>query len=208
VIFGTARARLLLLSAALAIVSTFPFVRSASAIELSISGSTVTVSGSIEQGDEFKFQDFIKAAGAGRVTTLRLDSGGGNIGSAGVMAHLIRGAGMTTLVDAARNKCASACTILFAAGVRRLYLNADGFASGVVACQGFRGLGFHQGASPGHSSGSRYSGVGTAQMIGLLYEFGASSAASLIDNSSPETVYRPSAQKALELGIATLTRGS
>jgi hypothetical protein len=192
----------------LAIVGAFSFSKCAGAVELSMSGSTVTISGSIQQGDEFKFQDFIKGAGPGRVTTLRLDSGGGNIASAGVMAHLIRSAGMTTLVDAAHSKCASACTILFAAGVRRLYLNADGFASGVVTCQGFRGLGFHQGASPGGSGASRYSGVGTAQMIGLLYEFGASSAASLIDNSSPDTVYRPSAQKALELGIATIIRGS
>jgi hypothetical protein len=203
-----AAGRLFLLFAALTLVSCFSLPSNASAVELSMSGSTVTISGSIQQGDEFKFQDFIKGAGAGRVTTLRLDSGGGNIASAGVMAHFIRSAGMTTLVDASRNKCASACTILFAAGVRRLYLNADSFASGVVACQGFRGLGFHQGANPGGSGASRYSGVGTAQMIGLLYEFGASSAASLIDNSSPDTVYRPSAQRALELGIATIIRGS
>ena len=178
----------------------------AGAVELSVSGSSITISGSISPGDEYKFQEFLKSAG--RVTTVHLDSGGGNISTAGVMARLIRSQGLATMVDASRQKCASACTLLFAAGVRRYYLNAGSLTGGVVACQGFRGLGFHQGASPGHSGASRYSGEGTAEMIGLLYELGASRAASLIDNSAPDSVYRPSEQRALELGIATHIRGS
>jgi hypothetical protein len=178
----------------------------AGAVELSASGSSMTVSGSINQGDEFQFEEFLKKAGA--ITTVRLDSGGGNIYSAGVMARLIRSRGMTTVVDASRQKCASACTILFAAGVRRYYLNAASLGGGLVACQGFRGLGFHQGASPRRTGASRYSGEGTAQMIALLYEFGASSAAGLIDNSSPDSVYRPSESQAIQLGIATHVRGS
>jgi hypothetical protein len=181
--------------------------QSAGAVELAVSGSTLMLSGPIVQGDEYKFRDFLKDAGAGRVTTIRLDSGGGNIFAAGAIARIIRGAGLTTVVDASRSKCASACTILFAAGVRRLYLNADGLEGGVVACQGFRGLGYHQGASPGMAASNRYSGAGTAEMISLIYEMGASSAAGLIDNSTPDSVYRPSTQKALELGIATHTRG-
>ncbi len=205
-VIAKARRGLGIICAALAVSAISMSAQRAGAGELSLSGSSITISGSINPGDEYKFKEFLKSAGP--VTTVHLDSGGGNIFAAGVMAHLIRSQGLTTVVDASRQKCASACTILFAAGVRRYYLNSASLAGGVVACQGFRGLGFHQGASPGLSGVGRYSGEGTAEMIGLLYEFGASSAAGLIDNSSPESVYRPSEQRALQLGIATNIRGS
>ncbi len=63
-------------------------------------------------------------------------------------------AGLVTVVDASRDSCNSACTGLFAAGVRRLYLNA-GFPDGAAVKTG---LGFHEGNAPQQSGGRGYSG--------------------------------------------------
>jgi hypothetical protein len=172
----------------------------AEACEMSVSGSMLTISGEIRQGDEFRFRDFLKELGTVRVVSL--NSGGGDIISAGEIGRQVRAAQLTTVVDAARQVCASSCTIIFAGGLRRIYLHAER-VGGLARHAGFKGLGFHQGSEPGMFGHMVYSGSGTSAMIALYNELGVPNAAHLVDSSSPETIYGLSASRALALGIAT-----
>ena len=168
---------------------------------VSVKGDVALVAGKIIAGDQFKFRDAVVASG-GRVKIVTFDSPGGNILSAGELGRMIRSGGYTTLVDAARQTCASACTLMFAAGVERIYLHAPS-TGGAVATKGFRGLGFHQGSRPGELGGPRYSGVGTGLMIDFYYEFGVPKAASLADAASPTAIFALTGAQALETGFAT-----
>ena len=112
---------------------------------------------------------------------------------------------MSTIVDAARDSCISACTILFAGGQRRLYLNAERVGESPDPSD-FRGLGFHQANHPDQAGPGRYSGEGTAQMKSLYYEFGVPNAATLAKNASPDEVFLITGHEAMAMGIATATR--
>jgi hypothetical protein len=169
----------------------------AQACEMSLAGKDLWLRGHIEAGDHLKFHDFIESAGVGRVSTVHLDSRGGDIYSAGEIARQIRLAGLSTVVDASQHVCASSCTIIFAGGVRRVYRNADR-VGGLSGGQGFKGLGFHEGALA-----ESYSSAATALMISLYQELGVPSAANLVDRASPEAIYGLSGAMAMRLGIAT-----
>jgi hypothetical protein len=168
---------------------------------MSLTGKILSITGEIFKGDEFKFRDFLSAVGA-KVAEVRLNSPGGNIYASGEIGRQIREAGLTTLVDARRDICASACTVLFASGTQRVYLNARG-PEGVMGHEGFRGLGFHQGSIPDQPQQNRYSGDGTAAMIRYFNEFGVPGAAGLVDKAPPERIFAVSGLSALSLGIAT-----
>jgi hypothetical protein len=172
----------------------------AQACELSLAGKALWLRGHIEAGDQLRFHDFIDGAGAGRVSAVHLDSPGGDIYSAGEIAREIRTAGLSTVVDASQHKCASSCTIIFAGGVRRIYLNADR-VGGLSGGRGFKGLGFHEGAIAGEFGG--YSGAATALMVSLYQELGVPGAADLVDRATPEEIYGLSGAMAMRLGIAT-----
>ncbi len=172
------------------------------AIAISKSGNTVTLSGPINPGDEFSFLDFMQA-NAADIRIVNLNSPGGKIDPAIVMARYIRSHGLTTLLDASRAKCASACTVLFAAGTSRHYMSARGLSDGVFNREGFIGLGYHEGNSPQSRSDNRYSGAATAQMISMYYEFGSANAADLITKAPPNKLYRVSGGTAISLGLAT-----
>jgi len=176
------------------------------ACEMSLTGRILSITGEIFKGDEFKFRDFLDSVRA-KAATVRLNSPGGNISASGEIGRQIREAGLTTLVDARRDICASACTVVFASGKQRVYLNARG-PEGVMGHEGFRGLGFHQGSIPDQPQASRYSGDGTAAMIGYFYEFGVPAAAGLVDKAPPERIYAVSGASALSLGIATRITGA
>ena len=171
------------------------------ACEMSLTGKILFITGEIFKGDEFKFRDFLSEIHA-KVAEVRLNSPGGNIYASGEIGRQIRDAGLTTLVDARRDICASACTVLFASGKERVYLNARG-PEGVMGHEGFRGLGFHQGSIPDQPLESRYSGDGTAAMIRYYYEFGVPAAAGLVDKAPPERIFAVSGASALSMGIAT-----
>ncbi len=160
------------------------------------------MSGSIIAGDEFRFFELMKT-NAKSINLISLNSGGGAIDPAIEMARYIRANGLTTLLDGSRAKCASACTLLFAAGTRRHYVNALSLADGVVGKSGFSGLGYHEGNSSLSRSKNRYSGQATARMIGMYYELGSSRAADLATKAPPEMLYRVSGSSALSLGLAT-----
>jgi hypothetical protein len=167
------------------------------ACEISVSGSALSLRGEIQPGDQYKFRDFL--AGSGGVRQVYLASGGGSIQAAEEIGRQIRAAGLTTVVDAARDRCASACSLIFLSGAHRIYLHANA-ASGVSTSSAFLGLGFHQGAQAGTHG---YSGDGTAQQIAICHEFGLPQAAQLVEKAPPSAIYGLSGEAALSMGIAT-----
>jgi hypothetical protein len=170
--------------------------------EIRASGRTITISGEIVPGDQFKFRDLLKETAA---ATIRLNSPGGDIYTAGEIARQIRASGSSTIVDAASDSCISACTILFAGGQRRLYLNAERVGESPDPGD-FRGLGFHQASHPDQSGPGRYSGEGAAQMKSLYYEFGVPNAATLAKSASPDEVFLITGREAVAMGIATASQ--
>lgn len=174
----------------------------ARACEMSVVGKDLWLRGHIVSGDQFRFHDLVDGAGPGRILTVHLDSPGGDIYSAGEIARQIRTASLSTVVDASQNMCASSCTIIFAGGVRRIYLHADR-VGGLSNGHGFKGLGFHEGAYTGQSGAGSFSSAATSLMVALYQELGVPSAASLVDHAPPEAIYGLSGPMALRLGIAT-----
>jgi len=176
------------------------------ALEFTKSGTTLTLSGRIVDGDELRFKEMLDDPGAPTIATVRLDSGGGKIAPAGEISRLIRARRLTTLIDGARAKCASACTVIFAGGTQRLYINADMLSEGPMSKSNFVGLGFHEGNSPLALAANHYSGQATAKMVDYYYEMGIPSAKNLASKAPPEQYYRISGRTALATGIATGTR--
>lgn len=170
------------------------------ACEMSIAGKELWLRGHIVSGDEIKFHELIDNVRPGRITAVHLDSPGGDIYSAGEIARQIRTAGLSTVVDASRHMCASSCTIIFAGGVKRIYLHAER-VGGLSSGRGFKGLGFHEGAYSG--SGGSVSGEATGLMVALYQELGVPNAADLVDHAPPNAIYGLSGPMALQLGIAT-----
>jgi hypothetical protein len=82
--------------------------------------TVIALGGDIEDGDAAATEAMIKSANDdGRlVSALRLDSPGGSLAEAIKLAELIRRAKLPTIV-AAGSRCASACFIVFAAGVEK-----------------------------------------------------------------------------------------
>ena len=164
----------------------------AMAAQISRTGDVVYVSGSIGLGDDAAFD---RIAPSGSYKTVMLSSPGageGGLPSAVAMARKIRAAGATTVVNASQGLCGSACTLMFAAGSRRIYLGGDRIAEGVRS-KGQRGLGFHQARSNN----------GTALMASVYSELGASAGADFSRRSPFETFYYVSGASALSSGIAT-----
>ena len=176
----------------------------AQALSASRNGGLVRLEGAIQMGDDYKFRDAVKDAPAGLV--VEVDSGGGFIEPAQEIARLIRKNGWTVRLDAARARCSSACTIIFAAGTQRIYLNGAGLSDGVQDPKGFRGLGYHEGGNPLSLQKSQYSGGATGHMIGLYYEMGARAAVDLVTKAPPNRLYRVSGPTAVSLGLATSAR--
>lgn len=174
------------------------------ALEFSKRGDTVFVSGSVRGGDDGLFKEFMADPSNANIKIVRLNSTGGNVNAALYMARFIRSKNMITYVDGKSDNCASACTVLFAAGVKRHYANAQGIKDGVY---GFKenpvGLGYHEGNNALSLSGNKYSGQATADMIAGYYEFGVKDAKELITLAPPNKLYRISAQTAVNHGIAT-----
>jgi hypothetical protein len=172
------------------------------AMEFTLRPPLILAEGDIRNGDENTFKRLLAAQRKGSIKGVVLHSHGGFVHAAGEIGRLIRENGLATVVDAGHFTCVSACTILFAAGTARVYLNAGGVPDGVVSRAG-RGLGFHEGSSSMSRDANRYSGAGTAQVIDLFYEFGVPRAADLTRNAPPDAVYMVSGRKALEIGLAT-----
>ena len=171
----------------------------ARSIELRSAGQTLYLSGKITAGDQFKFRDFIADK---PFKVVDLNSGGGNIEAAGEIGRQIRSKKMATLVDAARSRCGSACTVLFASGATRHYVNATGVKDGVGETHG-RGLGFHEGNSWLSNGKKGQSGASTASMNRWYSEFGFAPAAPLNAKSDWKHFYYVSPSTASSLGLTT-----
>ena len=177
---------------------------SAFALTMTAKGNTAFLSGPIIDTDEFTFKEFINDAAHAQIKIIRLNSSGGRVNPARSMGRLIRSKNLTTFIDAKTDNCASACTLLFGAGVNRHYVNAQAIKDGVF---GFKevttGLGYHEGNEPLSRDTNRYSGQATANMIAGYYELGVPKAKDLITLAPPNKLYRVSSETALQLGLAT-----
>jgi hypothetical protein len=172
--------------------------RCASASEIVIVGRGIVIGGTLNPGDQYKFRDLLAEQKPGSIGVVFLASGGGSVQAAHEIGQQIRSAGLSTVVDAARFPCASACTAVFLAGAKRIYIHPPSF-SGVVPPKQYHGLGFHQGSVHFGVDG----GSGTAAMISICYEFGVPKAAALMDKAPMEQIYQLSGADALATGVAT-----
>jgi len=78
--------------------------------------NAVLASGKIEPDDAFRFQSYLGKLPQKAVTSLYLDSTGGNVQSSIAMGRIVHDAGIRTFVAGASAKCNSACTNIFLAG--------------------------------------------------------------------------------------------
>lgn len=108
-------------------------------ISLAVEGRFIVLRGGICPNDDRKFRDFLKTTDKS-IRTVKLISGGGNGGAAQNIGTVIRNGGFNTYVDGAVDRCASACTHVFASGVQRFYSGAENITTGQSAR---RGLGYH-----------------------------------------------------------------
>ncbi len=195
----TARRLATALCASLAFAIMLP---AASALQIVAKGEFILVGGPIKPGDSIAFRQFYQQAPRGTYRYVYLASGGGFVAEAIEIGRLVRAEGLSTIVDARKAVCASACTAIFIAGRQRFYLNAPE-ASDLRQRPGRGGLGFHDGNSAVARGPDRYSGAATALMISAYHEFGVPGAATLITKAAPDRLFVVSGPEALQLGIAT-----
>lgn len=160
-----------------------------SAMQLQRGGETVFMTGRIRLGDEQRFE---QAVADGSVKRLELNVAGGEMRPTTVIARKVRELGLTTIVDASRASCNSACSTIFAAGIQRHYVNADAIQDGLGG-KNDRGLGFHQGTNS----------ATTATELMLFREMRVPAGADLVMKSPNETMFFISGRTALSAGIAT-----
>lgn len=170
-------------------------------IFLSERDGVATLSGIFETGDEKTFAAFLAQPRATRLRVLYLDSFGGSIAAGVQIGRMVRKAGLVTAVDAAAARCDSACTLIFAGGVRRHYVGGAGVFEGFSARSG---LGFH----PAHMrdpawTRAEYSERGTAIMAAHYRAMGAPRTMELMTQAGFTTMFRPNGATALRVGIAT-----
>lgn len=111
----------------------------ADCLKFSQQGKLLVLKGKVCPGDDLRFATFLKSTVL-VAHTVKLQSGGGNGPAALAIGKVIRQRGFDTFVDASSDKCASACTHIFAAGVRRYYPGSSTIVTGLSAK---RGLGYH-----------------------------------------------------------------
>ena len=176
----------------------------AAAADFTVSGKVLVLSGPILREEWNRFRYALEREGEGAVSLVVLRSPGGDINSAGEIGRIIRAHRLTTLVDGASSACLSACTIVFAGGAQRIYLNPPG-AGGLTTSHQVRGLGFHQGHTGRYADA--YTNGGPSTMVKFFFnEFGVPAAADLVDKAPPDAIYLLSGQEALARGVATRLR--
>ena len=173
----------------------------AKAIYLSRSGDAATLYGTFGPGDETEFAAFLARKNVAPLRVLYLDSLGGGILPAIAIARMVRKAGLTTAVRAASANCDSACTLVFAGGVKRHYIHGEVVAEGFGALSG---LGFHPAYLKGDRAHFSLRSEEYVNLVNKVYpEMGAPGAADLVRKGFTSTVYRPGGATCLRLHIAT-----
>jgi hypothetical protein len=173
----------------------------AHALEFSLRGNAVVISGPVKLGDNVRFDEFMAQPAAQNARVFILNSTGGTIGIALHIAREIRKRRGATVADG-RTTCESACTVMFAGGVSRHYVNTGGLQDRLGGARG--GLGFHEGNNANSDGrGRQYSGGASQAMANAYYEMGIGTAAGLMVKANDRQMYRISGQTALSTGIAT-----
>ena len=80
---------------------------------------SIVISGRIDPGDEARFLSSLSTLRSGGSIEVYLRSPGGSVLAAMKIADIVRKAGLTTRIPY-RATCASACVLVFAAGVTRI----------------------------------------------------------------------------------------
>lgn len=174
---------------------------SAAGIYLSENGSVARLQGSFEAGDEKTFEEFLKKPRAQKISVLYLYSYGGTITSAAKIADMVRKAGLITAVRAMDDVCDSACTLVFAGGVRRHYIGGEGVMEGNSSRTG---LGYHPARQIVNvAEGSHLSEGGSNRLREIYARMGCPGASDLMRRAAINTVFRPSGATALKMRIAT-----
>lgn len=186
---------------AAALVALCVAVPASATVYLSERGGRIYLSGEFEVGDEQRFAALLAQPRARKIAVVYLDSFGGSIAAGIKIGRIIRKAGLATAVDASAARCDSACTLIFAGGVRRYYVGGASVFEGTSARGG---LGYH----PAHTrdpawTRASYSDKGTGMMAAFYREMGQPGAADLMKRAGFSTIYRPSGATALSLRIAT-----
>ncbi len=176
-----------------------------SAANFAEQGEVAYILGDISEHDDWYFQEFLKMPRAAPLKTVYLHSTGGRVGEATNISRMIRRAGLATAINAARSPCTSACTLIFAGGVKRYYISSQNVRDGL---SGDRGLGYHRGNDMGATGqGVREDPLTTDKMIALSREMGVGSAAKFARQAPPTAVYYLSGASALRSGVATSLQG-
>lgn len=176
----------------------------AHALSITVRGPDLFLTGAIELGDHAKVEA-VMMANRGKLRTVHLNSPGGWSGDMREIARDIRKAGLNTAVDGSRAVCASACTVLFAAGVQRFYYNAEKVPDGVRKADRTPGLGYH-GAGNSRDTivmAGQSPGAGMQGIINMYYEMGSPAGATLANQAAFTELNKISGRTALSLGIAT-----
>jgi hypothetical protein len=173
----------------------------AQAIFLSEDGARAYLSGPIEPGDETVFATFLSKPRARKVTVLYLNSFGGSLEAGLSIGRMVRQAGLTTAVNADRTECDSACTFIFAGGIKRHYVNGDKVFAGFTSMSG---LGYHPVTRRGNRvTPNTKAHEATDRARHFFAEMGQPGAGALADRAGINSLYRPSGSMALQLNIAT-----
>ena len=173
----------------------------ATAIYLSRAGDAATLFGTFGPGDDVDFAAFLAQKNMPPLRVLYLDSLGGAILPAIAIARRVRKAGLTTAVRALSAHCDSACTLVFAAGVKRHYIHGEAVAEGFGALSG---LGYHPAYLRGDRAHFSQRSEEYVNLVNKVYaEMGAPDAADLVRKGFTSTVYRPGGATCLRLNIAT-----
>lgn len=174
----------------------------AHAVYLSEDGAAAFLRGRIDKGDGEVFKTFVERPRAAPLKVIYLDSYGGDLAAGISIGTQLRKARMDTAVKAESANCASACTLIFAGGIRRFNIGGDKITPGL---QGFTGLGYH----PANQLDDRKffalkSQIGTDIMARFYALMGQPGAASFLSRGAAiNTLYRPSGKETLDLRAAT-----
>ena len=169
----------------------------AKAIYLSESNGKATLSGLILVGDEKVFAEFLAQPRTRPIRVLFLDSNGGSMSGGIGIGLLVRKAHLTTAVNATSNHCVSACTLIFASGIKRHNIHGEGIEEGYNSQSG---LGYHTASFIGTSNAAHKGDEIANKFYAIM---GSPAAGILAAKGRGSSVYRPSGATSLVLKIAT-----
>ena len=173
----------------------------AKAISLSEANGEARLVGTFDKDDEKLFAAFLAKPRAAPLRVLWLDSRGGAILPAIAIGLMARKARLTTAMRADAATCDSACTLVFAGGVRRHYVNGGSVFEGLSSLSG---LGFHGANIRGDAVRPTIASDRGTQLMNAYYKLmGMPGAGELASRAAINTVFRPSGATALRLRIAT-----